>query len=347
MLLSKRGLVKVKMRIWSSPLGGYPRCRYLRRVLRDFEQGVASRWEVEEAVTKASAAVIGVQVASGALYVCDGMLDWHDIFRPFVEAWRGVTPGSLLRYFDNNFFYRVPVFVSEPEASHLVLAPRVKRFLPLVEPSKLKVVIPGPVTFTAMAENKTGRSFEELAGRVADLLAEEARKAVEAGAELVQVDEPILSDPDVSVDVARLSAELCSRIARAAGAKTSLAVYFGTPSSRVYEAILDAKVDYIAVDLATSPARAVELLKSKGFGGHAPVLGLVDSRSILPDDLGRLSELAREVLVGYDGEVGVTTSTWLDLVPYQYSVEKTRLLGLLAELLAQRLGAELVRGGGA
>jgi 5-methyltetrahydropteroyltriglutamate--homocysteine methyltransferase len=333
--------------VWSSPLGGYPRCRYLRRVLRDFEQGGLSRWEVEEVVTRASAAVIGVQVASGALYVCDGMLDWHDIFRPFVEAWRGVTPGGLLRYFDNNFFYRVPVFTSEPEASYLVLTPRVRRFLPLAEPSKLKVVIPGPVTFVVMAENKTRRSFEELADRVANLLAEEARRAAEAGAELVQVDEPVLSDPDASVDMARLSAELCSRIAKTAGVRTSLAVYFGIPEGRVYEALLDARVDYVSVDMVSSPARAVELLKSKGFGGHAPVLGLVDSRSILPDDVGRLVELAREVLVGYDGEVGVTTSTWLDLIPYQYSIEKTRLLGLLAELLAQKLGAQVVRGGGA
>ena len=334
------------MLLWFSTLGGYPRCRYLRRILRDFEQGSASRWEVEEAVTRASATVIGVQVASGALYVSDGMLDWHDIFRPFVDAWRGVTSGGLLRYFDNNFFYRVPIFVGEPETSYLVLAPRVRKFLPLVEPSKLKVVVPGPVTFTVMAENRTGRTFEELADRVASLLAEEARRAAEAGAELVQIDEPILSDPEVSVDTARLSAELCSKIARSAGVKTSLAIYFGAPEVRVYEAVLDARVDYLSVDIATNPARALELLKLKGFGSHAPVLGLVDSRSILPDDISKLVELAKEVLAGYDGEVGVTTSTWLDLIPYQYSLEKTRLLGLLAELLAQKLRAQLVRRGG-
>lgn len=330
-------------RIWSMVLGGYPRSRRARHALRDYERGAIAYGEAEERVIEAGLIVIGVQLASGNLYIVDGMVDWHDPFRPFVEAWRNAYPDGLLRYFDNNFFYRIPVFTDDPEPSRLVLAPRVLRFRELVEPAQLKVVVPGPVTFALMSRREADMSVEELAESIARILSMEVREAVKAGASLVQIDEPMLTDPEASRDQAVLAAELASRIASEAGARSALALYFDVPKPEVYEALLDSKVDMLILDVADAPTRALELLKSKGFGGHTPGLGLINARQIYDDRYSLVASALKELIGSIDSEeLAVTTTTWLDLIPFRYSIRKTYLLGLYTERLAAELGLEHV-----
>ncbi|MEM4681260.1 MAG: methylcobalamin--homocysteine methyltransferase [Acidilobaceae archaeon] len=320
-------------RVWTSPLGGYPRNRAVRRLLRDYEMGLVSREEVELALLKNSSVIIGAQLASGMDYVTDGMLDWHDPFRPFVSAWRNVTASELLRYFDNNFFYRVPVFTGLPEANNTVWPQRVKSLRQLAEPAGFKVVLPGPITFASLSKNASGKSFEELAYSIAKLLAREARASVEAGCSFIQIDEPFLSDLGATRDHGALAAELASLIAKESEhAKTALAIYFGVPKPEVYEQLLASRVSCISIDVIDSLSDALKLVEAKGFPGYCPVLGLVNSRTIYDDDLAKLADLAVRLARGQE-ELGLTTSTWLDLIPYEYSIKKTRLLGALAEIV--------------
>lgn len=337
------------MLVSAQTLGGYPRSRLVRRTLRMLEQGEVSVWHARDVVRLASAAVIGAQVSSGLAIVSDGMLDWHDIFRPFVEAWRNVTPTGLLRYFDNNFFYRIPLFTSEPEPSDPVLAPRVREFVQLVAPATLKVVVPGPVTFTLMSKNASGISSEELAEAIARLLALEVKSAVEAGAGFVQIDEPILSDPDAKRDDAILAAELADRIASEAGAPSALSVYFYSVKPSIYDALLDAKVDYIFIDIVDGGGASADVIASKGVGGKKLGLGAVEARNIYSEPFERIAGRVERALKGLKGEIEelvITTSTWLDLIPYKYSLKKTRLLGVYAEKLAEKLGATYLPPGG-
>ncbi len=337
------------MLVSAQSLGGYPRSRLVRRTLRALEKGEISLWQAREIVRAASAAVIGAQVSSDLAVAIDGLLDWHDIFRPFVEAWHNVTATGLLRYFDNNFFYRIPLFTGEPEPSDPVLAPRVREYAPLAEPAKLKVVIPGPVTFTLMSKNESGIRSEELADAIARLLSMEAKAAVEAGAGFVQIDEPILSDPDAKRDDAILAAELAGRIASEARAPTALAVYFYAVKPEIYDALLDAKVDYLFIDIVDGAGGAADVVAAKGSGGKKLGLGAVEARNIYSEPFERVVDRVERALKGLGSEVEeivLTTSTWLDLIPYKYSLKKTRLLGYYAERLAEKLGATYLPPGG-
>lgn len=334
------------LRIWASPLGGFSRNRVLRRALRDYEKGLLGYGELEELITYSSLVIIGAQISAGMSYVVDGMLDWHDMFRPFVSVWRNVTPTSLLRYFDNNFFYRVPLFTDKPEAATYIWAPRVRKLARFAEPAGFKVVLPGPVTFVLMSKNESGLKQEELAESIAEILATEARLATEAGAALIQVDEPMLTDPEVNPDFAVLASELVSKITSAVGtSKTVLALYYGAPRPDVYEKLIDARVSCISVDVGDAPGMYTELLTSKGFGSHCAILGLVNSRTLYDEPLNALLELAIKILREYGGEeVGITTTTWLDLIPYDHSLVKVKTLDLVADRLASLLGSERLWG---
>jgi len=327
------------LKVWGMVLGGYPRGRLARYTLRDAERGTIDYTARYRGLLQAHSEIIGVQKAAGLPVVVDGMVDWHDIFRPFVESWRNVAVDGLLRYFDNNFFYRIPVFTGEPDIREPVLAPRVREYWLLADPAILKVVVPGPVTLSRMARNESELDDDELAERIAYVLSLEVRLAFEAGAGMVQVDEPYLADIDATRDDAVLAAELVSKIVEGYEDRAVLAVYFDAPRKEVYDAILETKTSYISLDITDVGARAVNLVKERGVPGHKPVLGLIDARRIHTDEIERLADLALDLASGAD-ELVLTTTTWLDLIPYRYSLKKTILLGRLVEKVAERAGVE-------
>ncbi len=305
--------------------------------MRDLERGSLPAHDIDWQLRAESAAVVGLQEALGFRFVTDGMVDWHDIFRPFVSAWRNVTVGGLLRYFDNNFFYRMPIFVDRPDPSQFVWAPRIRSLSGILEPNPMKIVIPGPLTFTLMSKNESGLGKEELAESVASALAMEARAAVEAGAGAVQIDEPFLTDQDVNEDDARLAAELISSITSQLSVPTILSLYFDVPKESVYEQLLNSKVSYISIDVADAPARAIQLISRKGFGGHGAVLGVVDARRIEDDRYDAVAGWVKSLRPEVGDEVGLTTTTWFDVIPYTYSLRKAYILSEIFN----RLSAEV------
>ena len=331
------------IKAWSSVLGGFHRPRFLRHTLRDVEKGSLPLGLEEEFLKVATAEVIGAQLASGMRYVTDGMLDWHDIFRPFVEVWRNVYPDGLLRYFDNNFFYRIPVFRDEPEPSRPVLAPRVRAFKELVEPADLKVVIPGPLTFTLLSKNESELSKEELARSIARVLNMELKEAVQAGATAIQVDEPILIDPYLGPDDINIIYDLFKALFEEINTFKILAFYFGVPKKDIYEKILNLNINAIALPLAENPRGFLNLIKNLGCDDKIPILGIINARNIYDDDYQHTKDLVKEFIsILKTEEIGFTTSSWLDLIPYRYSLRKTILLGEYSEKLSNELGFDYV-----
>ncbi|MFP3402352.1 MAG: methylcobalamin--homocysteine methyltransferase [Acidilobus sp.] len=322
------------MEVWPMILGGFPRIKEVRHALRDLERGSRSYVDIDWWIRAASAAIIGAQETLGFRYVTDGMVDWHDIFRPFVLAWRNVSASGLLRYFDNNFFYRVPVFTDRPDPDHFVWPPRIRALSDIAEPSPLKAVLPGPTTFLLMSKNLSGLSKEDLGESIASALAMEAEAAQQAGAGAVQIDEPFLTDQEISRDDAELGVQLINVITSRLKVPAIVSLYFDVPKDEVYEALLNVKADYISLDVADAPSRALSLIARKGLGGHKAVLGVIDARRIEDDQVDKVSDWVSQATKSAGlNEVGLTTTTWFDVIPYRYSLRKAFLLSLAAERL--------------
>jgi 5-methyltetrahydropteroyltriglutamate--homocysteine methyltransferase len=330
------------VKLWGMALGGYPRNRVIRYALRDLERGDISATEYHEVWVKVHAEIIGVQKSQGFPVVVDGMIDWHDIFRPFIRSWRNTSINGLLRFFDNNFFYRIPVFHGEPDIIEPVWSRRVREFHRIAEPASLKIVLPGPYTMSVMAKNESPLEAGELMERISYLLRREVEKTAEYNV-YIQVDEPILSSREIGSDDTQQAIEAVNKIIDGFEEKSILAVYFDAPNREVMETLLETKAKYLSIDYMDTPHRASEALKSVSFADHSLVLGLVDARRIHRDTLKDnvkqlLKELAQEV-----DEIVVSTTTWMDLIPYRYALKKTRILGDLVDEVAELLGVEPIR----
>ncbi len=324
-------------------LGGYPRSDRLRRVMRSVEEkGEAPDFDLSRILYEDTLIVVGAQLASGMTRVVDGMLDWHDPLRPFVEAWRGVAIGGLQRWFDNNFFYRVPVFTDLPDVQRYVLAPRVLN-LKQLGVGKVKAVLPGPYTFTKLSANRSGRGFWELLDAVTEVLAKEVSAAIAAGADMVQVDEPMLGDIDAEPGEVKEVVERINELSSKAHGRLRVAVAYRPPAPEVYRALEGLRIDGFVMDVVDLPDKALQLIGENVYGRTVGV-GLLQARNIYRDPYSRFREMALKALEaaekGGAETLLVTTSAWLDLIPFTRAIEKTRLLGCYAERLAEEQGLE-------
>ncbi len=316
------------MRVNCDPLAPYPRSDRVRRLLRRVEEtGEAAVVPTLRALIEDSLFIMGAQAAAGVSSIVDPMLDWHDLLRPFAEAWRGVWVDGIARWFDNNFFYRIPVVEELPDPQRLVTPGRVASMREaLPEWLSIRVALPGPVTFTRLARIREGLDAVKVAERVAEILALEARKSVERGASVVEVHEPFLGDIDAKPEDAEEAARLASMIKREVGEKAEvrLVTYYRPPQPEVWAKLRDATVDAIVIDYVDNPDAAREALSKwspEGLG-----LGVVNARMIYPEDVEAVARKLEELATLYKPKaLIVTTSAPLDLIPLRYALEKTRI----------------------
>ncbi len=311
-----------------SPITPYPRSDRVRRLLRRLEElGQAPLVDTLRAVYEDTLMLLGAQLAAGAESIADPAIGWHDLLRPFAEAWRGVWVDGLNRWFDNNFFYRVPVVDELPDPQRLVTPGRVASMRAVLpEWARIRVVLPGPVTFTRLSRIAGGLEPEKVAERVAEILALEAEKSVENGASVIEIHEPFLGDIDARPEDAELAARLASMIAsRVSGkAEVRLLVYYAPPSPEAWEKLAEAKVDAVIVDYVDAPQKTEKLLEK--WAPRRLGLGLINARSIYPEDPRSVAQEAKRLAykAGVE-ELIVATSTPLDLIPLRYAIEKTRI----------------------
>jgi len=315
-------------------LGGMPRTLRARKVLRDLERGMVSYVDAFRVLLEESVELMWYQLGAGLSTVADPMIDWHDIFRPFVESWRGCYVDGLARFFDNNFFYRVPVFVELPTPARTILRSRVLAFVErLPSWAKLKVSVPGPLTLVKMARISEGIDTDSLLEEVARILSNEAREAIEAGARVIEVHEPWLSDADAKRDDAELALDLFNKHFSGLGVETVLATYFQPPSREVWEELCSSRASYVSIDVVDNPRRAREVLEKCVPEGLA--LGVVQARDLVDPPIDEVKSLVK--LCRSAKKLALTTSSGLDLLPIDAALEKTRLLAKLGEVLSHEL----------
>ncbi len=311
-------------------VGGYPRSPRVRKLLREYERSNVDDATLRRVVHEEEVFLLGYQLGAGLTILSDPVLEWHDILRPFATSWRGVAVDGLLRFFDNNFFYRVPIFVERPSPSQPVLAPRVRRLIEHVPSNAmLKVVVPGPVTFVKLSKLVEGLRFEDIVEDVARLLRDELAKAIDAGAKVVEIDEPWLCDVDAARSDGELVRELFNKYFADLPVLKILALYYAVPRKEVVEPLTDAKSDFVAVSIADDLRKGKELLANVCLEGVA--VGAINARDIYIDKESDVETVIKEVVRQCSPKrIALTTSGWLDLIPYGYALEKTRILASIA-----------------
>ena len=304
--------------------GIYPRSEKLVAATRAAVRGDLDEDQVERILNEDAQSLILLEKESSLDSFVDGQLNWQDLFRPFSEILDGIKATTLTRWFDNNTFYRKPIINGKVAFKGEGFQKYFRVDLLPAEGTK-KAILPGPLTFALMSENKAYRSFSDLVDDIARALGDTVRKLQSLGYNQFQFDEPAILSRDrtkAELESAKKAYENC------APGTTLLQTYFGD-ASPVIDTLLDFPVDAIGIDLY---ATQIDTLRGRDFNKTLGC-GCVDGRNSLlekPEDLKTIVLNVRNQLQPPD--IYLTPNCAFEFLPRSVAEGKVRLLGETARL---------------
>ncbi|MGA2460532.1 MAG: hypothetical protein ABSF82_03830 [Candidatus Bathyarchaeia archaeon] len=309
--------------------GAFPRSESLVEVTRSADRGRASKADVEVSFERDCRAFVQLQTQTGLDYVVDGQLNWQDLFRPFSELFTGIQLGSLTRWFDNNTFYRKPIIVEKIRNSGKNIDEFFRHSL-LPNTQQRKAIVPGPLTFALLSENKTNGNVADLIDDASHALKDVITGLRSAGYVFIQFNEPAISNESRVKDALQRAKQAYETCAKIAGAKTSVHTYF-TDSAPTLDAVLDLPVDSVGVDFY---ATSVESIAEHTFNRELDC-GCIDGRNSLLEEPEEVAKFVRRVQDQVEPKcTTVCPNCDMDFLPHSVAEEKTRLLAEVKKRLS-------------
>ena len=259
-------------------VGNYPkigpgaRAPNLRTAISRFQVGKITEEELRQAEDEVTAEILEDQARAGIELVTDGHIRWDDPQTYFASKIGGFDITGLIRYFDTNTYYRQPVAESKLTWNGPVSVSDY-RFAAANSERPVKVVVIGPYTLAKLSRWPHYAELGDVVQDLARILNQEAKALSEAGASIVQFDEPaILRNKE---DFA-LFQKAMSVLVNGVTTKTALYTYFGDISG-VAGDFLSLPFDVIGLDFVTG-AGNFDLLN--GFADDKELgLGIIDARN--------------------------------------------------------------------
>ncbi|SDD77376.1 5-methyltetrahydropteroyltriglutamate--homocysteine methyltransferase [Paracoccus isoporae] len=219
---------------------------------------------------------------------------------------------EMTKWFDTNYHYIVPELTAQTRFTLTGNTPLLSYQEARAQGIETRPVLIGPVTWLALAKARTdGLAPLSLLPQVLEVYDAVLRSLDAAGAEWVQIDEPILVRDLTQAEDAALRAAY-ARLSRC-GPKIMLATYFGGLGDNL-ELACALPVAGLHVDLVRAPDQLAPLLSR--IGDRTLSLGLIDGRNIWRADLsGALHAAERAVTVLGPDRVEIAPSCSLLHVP--------------------------------
>jgi 5-methyltetrahydropteroyltriglutamate--homocysteine methyltransferase len=328
-------------------IGDSPELQVLRRTIAALDRGDQSTADLLDVQNDVTRYVISEQVHAGLDVITDGLIRWYDPISHLAGKLDNIQIKGLVRFFDTNTYFRQPVFTGKPiRRGHLAVGDYSFARNALghlsTPPGKagklsIKPVLTGPYTLAKFslgdqAGNGSSAPFaaiEERAQAYSEILAAEIEALAQAGAELIQLDEPaIIKYPN---DWALFEASLAPLIKARdnftkSGRKLELALYvYFHDCAPYYEKLVSLPVDIIGLDFTYYP-KLVDMIAAKG-SPKALGLGLVDGRNTRLEDPAHIARQVEVILPKIKGERAfLGPSSGLEYLPRDRAFAKLELL---------------------
>ena len=298
-------------------LGIYPRSPKLIDATRKNDKKLQMLFKIEKKK------LIKEQQKAKLSYVCDPLLDWNDMFRPFSNL-KGVSLGALNRFFETNTFYRRLIINGElDDYSNIIKSNLAFSLLP--KNKEVAACMPDPYTFADLNENKYYKNHTDYLFAIADMLKKEAQTLAKAKVKLIQLNAPSIAYKSDNVDISLIK-DAIERIKQGLKAKVYLHLYFGSVS-KIFSRLLDIKIDGLSIDVSSTDLNS--LIGYKVDNGLC--LGAVDAMSTRMEDVKETAKIISNAFDKMDPkEAYISTTCDLEFLPYEFAVKKLSRLGAIA-----------------
>jgi 5-methyltetrahydropteroyltriglutamate--homocysteine methyltransferase len=306
--------------------GIYPRSEDVVQATRDVERGRTTADQVDDAFRNDRQAFLELQRRAGLDLLSDGLLRWQDLFRPLVVGSDGMEARVLVRWFDNNSFFRAPDLRGTPRLKSLpdwVLDDGI--------PEPRVATLPSPYLFSRAAspdgDRMRGDRLMEALAR--DVLAPAVEQMVGAGHRLIHLEEPWLAFAGID-ESSWAALERALETIRAAGADAPvvLHLYFGDAAPHASR-LTGLPVDAVGIDFAETDLAALPAPWPTGL-----VAGCIDGRRSVVEPVDEVAAFATRVLQRLEPPtMFLTSGSDLELVGPKVARQKVEVLGQAAARL--------------
>ena len=309
--------------------GIYPRSEDVVAATRGLERGRVGLEDVDRTFQAEKEDFLLTQREAGLDYFSDGLLRWQDIFRPLVHLSAGLDARTLVRWFNNNSFFRAPEVTGELA----VTAPEPREMQDNGDVPEPKVAtLPSPYLFSRAAHEDHDRNA--LMMEVArEILRPVAQSLVSTGYRLIHLEEPWL--PYFGIDAAdwddfEKALQEIHEVAQ--GATLVLHAYFGDAGPYV-DRLRRLPVDAIGIDFVETDLD--ELGTEWGIGLMA---GVLDGRASPIESVEGTVEFARRVADTLQPtSLFLSSNCELEFLPRDLARQKVLRLGQVSARLKESL----------
>ncbi|HDI12682.1 MAG: hypothetical protein DRN83_02510 [Hadesarchaea archaeon] len=314
------------MKILASNHSSYPRVgdgpgeQKHRQAYTRMERGEISEEEFERVQDEITKEVIQRQISAALDIVTDGQIRWHDPISHLARHLEGCEINGLLRFFDTNFYFRQPVVKGDLRRRRPILK-REFEFAKKVSAKLLKPVITGPYTLAKLSINRSGSGLRSVVKWFTKVVSEEIADLVEAGASLIQIEEPAILRNPGDWEVFQESIE--ELVSSKGSSDLLLCTYFGD-AAPLYQKLSKLPVDGLVLDFTYSP-KLPETISRFG-GGKKLGLGVVDGRNTRMENSDEMTGVLRRIIsTSGPEEIHVMPSCGLgDYLPSDVAFQKLK-----------------------
>jgi len=270
------------------------------------------------------------QESAGLDRIVEGQARWDDMLAHPLAVHDAVETRGIVRYYDNNNFYREPVVTGDLTPDGDVVRELEAAAEHVSE--GLQAVLPGPYSLADLATDDHYGDEADFLGAIAEFLAGEI-EAFPAVETLFLLEPSLVENPPG--EAGERASEAIDAVASASEADVVVHTYWGAIPEKAHAHVLDADVDALGYDLVSDPDGCVYNVQEYGTTDDV-ALGVVDGQNTLvesPETIReRIDWFAERTPAQEYGTVYATTNTELFYLPVNRFEEKLDALGAAAEL---------------
>ena len=285
--------------------------------------------EVEAAYERVREEFIEDQRGAGLDRIVEGQGRWDDFLAHPLAVHDNVETGGIVRYYDNNNFYRDTKVVGDLIADGDVAAELDAATGLLDADEDLQAVLPGPYTLARLATDEYYGDEAEFLAAISEFLAAE----VEAfpSHETLLLNEPSLVTDAPDEEFQERASQAIDAVADATDAEVVVQSYWGSYDEKTYAHLMGADVDALGFDFIAGD-RDAHLYNINEYGTKESIsLGLIDGQNTQVESVetvrDRLDWVPNQIPGQEFDTVYATPNTELAYLPVSKYREKLAVLG--------------------
>jgi len=284
----------------TTSVGSFPKPDYLMKARSEFAKGKISREELEQTEKRATEFWIRKQEELDVDVLVDGEMYRGDMVAYFSEHIAGFEQGGLVRSYGNRYYHK-PIIASEVRWEGPITVDWWKYAQSLTK-RPVKGMLTGPYTVMDWSFNEAYPDRKAACFALAGEIRKEVQALVEAGAKIIQIDEPATSvrpeELPMAIEAMRLVTD-------------GLQAYFLThicygAFEFIYPQMLKFTVDNFDLEMSNSGLDMLDLFKKDKYTKDIS-FGVVDVHSHVIEDAPVVEQRLREALAVIPKE-----NVWVD-----------------------------------